>query len=351
MENGDVRAESPAEAMRRMAGGFAMTQVLHAAAQSGIADELGDDARSVNDLAGALGLDAGALERFLRMMVVLDLLVQEDIRVFRLSAVGQLLRADHPESMRDRILYIGAINYPAASAALHAVQTGEPAFDHVFGKSFFGYLAEQPALGGFFNGLMKRGVQGRASGIMQVYDFSRARHIVDIGGGNGALLSAILAQAPTSIGTVFDVAGVVAEARTRLTGTEVGRRIDLVEGDLFRGGYPKGADLYLLSNIIHDWNDALAETILRHCVSAMPRGGSLMLIEELMPERVADSPATIANDYSMLLLTGGQERSEAQYRALLDRSGLQVSAVIPFSIESDDNRRKGNWALLDCRAK
>lgn len=346
-----VKTQSPAQVMRRMAGGFAMTQVLHVAAQSGIADELRDEARSLNDLAAALDLDARALERFLRMMVVLDLLVQEDVRVFRLSAVGQLLRADHPESMRNRILYIGAISYPAASAALHSVQTGEPAFDHVFGRTFFDYLAEQPALGGLFNGLMKHAVHGRISGILQAYDFSRARRIVDIGGGNGALLSAILAQAPASTGAVFDTADVVAEARTRLAGTEVGQRIDLVKGDLFRGRYPQGADLYLLSNIIHDWNDAKAETILRHCVSAMPRGSSLVLIEELMPERVTDSPATIANDYSMLILTGGEERTEAQYRALLDRSGLLVSSTIPFSVESDDNRRKGNWALLDCRAK
>jgi O-methyltransferase domain/Dimerisation domain len=346
-----VKARSPAQAMHRMAGGFAMTQVLHVAAQSGIADELGDEARSVNDVAAALDLDAHSLERFLRMMVVLDLLVQEDVRLFRLSAVGQLLRADHPESMRDRILYIGAISYPAASAALHSVRTGEPAFDHVFGRRFFDYLAEQPALGGLFNGLMKQGVHGRISSILQAYDFSRARRIVDIGGGNGALLSAVLVQAPALTGSVFDTAGVVAETRARLAGTELSRRIDLVEDDLFRGGYPQGADLYLLSNIIHDWNDAQAETILHPCVSAMPRDSSLLLIEELMPERVTDCPATIANDYSMLILTGGEERSEAQYRVLLDHSGLLVSSIIPFSVESEDSRHKGNWALLDCCVK
>jgi hypothetical protein len=351
IDENTVKAPSPAQVMHRMAGGFAMTQVLHVAAQSGIADELRDDARSVNDLAVALDLDACALERFLRMMVVLDLLVQEDVRVFRLSAVGQLLRADHPDSVRDRILYIGAINYPTASAALHSVRTGEPAFDHVFGRPLFDYLAQQPALGRLFNDLMKQGVDVRVSGILHAYDFSRARHIVDIGGGNGALLSTVLAQAPTSTGTLFDTADVVAEALTRLAGTEVGHRIDLVEGDLFRGRYPQGADLYLLSNIIHDWNDARAETILRHCATAMPDGSSLVLIEELMPDWVIDSPATIANDYSMLILMGGKERTEAQYRALLERAGLLISEIIPFSVDSNDNRRKGNWALLDCRAK
>jgi ubiquinone/menaquinone biosynthesis C-methylase UbiE len=344
-------AESPVQAIRRMAGGFAMTQVLHAAARAGIADALGDNARSAAELASALKLHPQALERFLRMMVVLDLLVQESSTGFRLSATGQLLRADHPASMRDRILYIGAINYPVAGAALHAVRTGEPAFDHVFGKPFFNHLAERPELGGFFNDLMKRGVDDRVAGIVQARDFSRAGHIVDIGGGNGALLSAILAQAPQSRGVIFDTAAVIAQARERLEGTAVRQRIDLIEGDLFRGGYPQGADLYLLSNIIHDWSDAQAETILRHCVSAMPSGGKLVLIEELMPERVADSPATIANDYSMLLLTGGQERTEAQYRALLGRSGLTLRTVTPFAIETCEDRRKGNWALLECNAR
>jgi hypothetical protein len=346
-----VKARSPAQTMRQMAGGFAMTQVLHAAAQSGIADELRDEARNVEHLAGALKLDPHALERFLRMMVVLELLVQQDTGVFSLSALGQLLRADHPESMRDRILFIGAVNYPAASAVLHSVRTGQPAFDHVFGMPFFDYLAGQPALGGLFNGLMKQGVYDRISSILQVYDFSQARRIVDIGGGNGALLSSVLTQVPSSAGAIFDTASVIAEARTRLAETELARRVDLVEGDLFEGGYPQGADLYLLSNVIHDWNDAQAETILRHCVSAMPPCGSLMLIEELMPERVADSPATIANDYSMLILTGGRERSEAHYRALLDRSGMLIASIIPVSVKSADSIRVGNWALLMCRAK
>jgi hypothetical protein len=346
-----VKDQSPAETMLRMAGGFAITQVLHAAAQSSIADALSDDARSVNELAETLSLDVHALDRFLRMMVVLGLLVQEEYRVFRLSAVGQLLRADHPNSMRNRILYIGAISYPTASAALHSIQTGKPAFDHIFGRSFFDHLAEQPMLGGLFNGLMKQGILGRVSGILNAYDFSCARHIVDIGGGNGTLLSSILAQAPSSTGTIFDTVGVIAEAGSCLAGTEVGQRIGLVDGDLFRGTYPRGADLYLLSNIIHDWNDEQAETILRNCVLAMQRDSSLLLIEELMPEMVSDSSKTIANDYSMLLLTGGKERTEAQYRSILDKSGLMVASIRPFAAESNNYRHKENWVLLECRLK
>jgi hypothetical protein len=346
-----VIKESPAQAIRRMAGGFAMTQVLHTAVQAGIADALGDTTLSAADLAHSLKLDAQALERFLRMMVVLDLLIQEGSTSFRLSQAGQLLRLDHPESMRDRVLYVGAINYPVTGAALHSLQTGAPAFDHIFGKPFFGHLAEHPSLSGMFNRLMQRAVHDRTLGITQAYDFSGARHIVDIGGGNGALLSAILTRAPQSIGTIFDTDGVIAQARSLLSGTEQGSRIEFKKGDLFAGDYPRDADLYLLSNIIHDWNDALAEEILRHCVSAMSHHSTLMLIEEIMPDRVADSPATIANDYSMLLLTGGRERTEVQYRELLSRSGLLPVATVPFAVQGEDNKRRGSWSLLECRAK
>lgn len=349
--NASLRSESPADAVKRMAGGFAMTQVLHTAVQAGVADFMGDRECTADEIAEALHLDARALERFLRMMVVLDLLVQARPEHYSLSAAGQLLRADHPESMRERIVYIGAINYPVAAAAIHSLRTGETAFDHVFGKSFFDYLAQQPALGRAFNGLMQQGIEARAAGVLTAFDFSKARHIVDLGGGNGSLLSAILATSANSIGTLFDLPAVIEEARQRLSGTAVGARVEFVEGDLFLGPYPAGADVYILSNIVHDWNDADAETILRHCATALRgSGGELLLIEETLPETVLDSPSTVANDYSMLLLTGGLERSRAQYCALLERSGLALTRVSPFTLRQNDSRRQGHWTLLHCHA-
>lgn len=345
------RSESPAEAVTRMAGGFAMTQVLHTAVQAGVADFMGDRECTADEISAALHLDAHALERFLRMMVVLDLLVQAGVARYRLSAAGQLLRADHPQSMRERIVYIGAINYPVAGAAMHSLRTGETAFDHVFGKPFFDHLAKQPELGRAFNGLMQRGIEARVTGVLSAFDFSAARHIVDLGGGNGALLSAILSSSPQSTGALFDLPSVIGEARQRLGELVAGGRVEFIEGDLFLGPYPAGADLYILSNIIHDWNDPKAETILRHCAEAM-RGsrGELLLIEETLPETVLDSPSTVANDYSMLLLTGGLERTQAQYATLLERSGLSLTRVSPFALRQTDSRRKGRWAILHCHA-
>lgn len=345
-----AEGESPAEALARMAGGFAMTQVLYTSVQAGIADFLGDRECNAAEIAAALHLDAPSLERFLRMMVVLDLAVQVDLDRFRLSAAGHLLRGNHPQSMRERVNYIGAVNYSVASAAIHTLRTGKTAFEHVFGMPFFDYLAQRPELGDAFNGLMQRGVEARVARILDSYDFSKARHIVDLGGGNGALLSVILAKSNESTGVVFDLPAVVAQARDNLRSHTTGSRVDFVEGDLFNGPYPAGADLYILSNIIHDWTDARAETILRHCRQAMLPNSELIIVEEIRPPYVLDSPSTAANDYSMLLLTGGLERSEAQFRTLIEHCGLKLSKITPFQLHTNDSRRKGNWALLHCHA-
>jgi SAM-dependent methyltransferase len=338
--------ESPMAAVLRMLGGFAMTQVVHTAVRVGIPDRLGEGSRAAAELATELGLHADALERFLRMMAVLGLVYQVDERRFRLSEAGQLLRSAHPQSLSERALYVGTVNYPTAAAAPHALRTGEPAFDHVFGEPFFDYLAHEPTMARAFQGLMQRAAEQRIAGILDAYDFSGARHIVDLGGGNGTLLAAILERAPHARGTVVDMAPVVAQSRERLRGSPVAERIEAVEGDLMAGGFPAGADIYILSNIIHDWHDGVAERILRHCAAAMAPTSTLILVEELMPARVLDSPSTVANDYSMLLLTGGRERSEAEYRQLARRSGLRVSEVIPFA--AHNGMRKGNWALVCC---
>jgi len=348
-ERAESGPDSPAEVVRRLAGGFSTTQILNTAARLDIAAQLADGPRSSVELARILPANPRALHRFLRMMVVLELLVEESDGSFGLSASGQLLRSDHPESLRDRILYIGAVNYPTAQAMLHSVQTGGPAFDHVFGESFFGHFARRPELGALFNRLMSQNAGGRVAGILGAWDFSGAGTIVDIGGGKGALLAAILEANPRAAGILFDTPEVIAEARTSLAGTDAGRRIDMVPGDLFRGPFPEGCDLYLLSHIIHDWDDARAKRILGHCRAAVQPDGRLLLIEEIMPARAADSPSTIANDFSMLLLTGGKERTEPEYRRLLESAGFRLVGITPFALRDASKNRKGNLAVLESR--
>lgn len=327
-----------------------MTQVLHTAALAGIPDRMADRTCTAAGLAADLRLNADALERFLRMMVVLDLLVEEGQREFRLSEAGHLLRSDHPRSLRERVLYIGAVNYPVAGAAIQSLQSGGTAFEHVFGMPFFEYLGRRPDIGQAFNGLMQQGVETRIRGVLAAFDFSQARRIVDIGGGNGSLLSAILETVPDATGEIMDLPPVIAQARDRLASSSVGRRIEFAAGDLFEGPYPEEADLYLLSNILHDWDDERAQSILRRCRHAMGTTAKLLLVEEILPEAALDSPVTVANDYSMLLLTGGRERTELQYRSLLESCGLQLGAVLPFEVPQRNGRRGGNWAVMRCDA-
>lgn len=232
---------------------------------------------------------------------------------------------------------------------LYALQTGKPAFEHVFGTPFFEYLAQQPHLGRIFNHLMGMDVNNRVAGIVEAYDFARVTTIVDVGGGSGALLAAILRANPRAKGIIFDMAPVVADARESLSRTDLNRRIELVEGDLFADPLPPGADLYLLSRIIHDWDDQHAEQILRNCRAAARAESRLLLIEDVMPEHVSDAPATVGSDLTMLLYTGGAERTEPEYRALLAAAGFRLTAVIAFDPTRIYSGRKSNWAILECR--
>ena len=240
---------------------------------------------------------------------------------------------------------MGEINYPTAQQMLHSVKTGRPAFDHVFGVPYFGYLAQRPEIGAIFNRLMCEGINDRVAGIIAAYDFSRIKTIVDVGGGNGTLLTAILNANPHITGILFDTPEVITDARARHIQSSGAQRIEMVHGDIFRGPIAPDGDLYLLSNIIHDWDDHLAEKILCNCRTAVRADSRMLLIEEIMPARVADSPGTISTDFAMLLLTGGKERTEQEYRSLLDIAGFRLFNVIPFETHS---KRKENWAILEC---
>ena len=320
------------------------------AAKLRIADHIGDTPRSAADLAGVVGADPGALHRFLRMLAALNLLKPRKDGRFGLAALGQFLRSDHPQSVHERLIYIAEISYPVAAAMTFSVRTGKPAFDHVFGEPLFDYFAHSPELRAIFSRLMSQSVTDRITGIVRAYDFSRMKTIVDIGGGNGALLSAILTENPGAVGVVFDTPDVIVEARTSLA-PSVARRIDLVGGDIFRGPLPASGDLYVLSNIIHDWDDQAAGQILYNCRAALRTDGRLLLIEEIMPDRVGDAPQTIANDYTMLLLTGGRQRTKREFRELLTAADFQLTSVIRFHLARTATRRRENWAILECKPR
>ncbi|ABB23644.1 hydroxyneurosporene-O-methyltransferase [Pelodictyon luteolum DSM 273] len=342
-------SKTPYEVLREMSGGFMLTQLLYTAVKLRIVDHLHAGIITVPELSAILDADVSALNRFLRMLVVINILVQREDGCFEVSALGELLRHDHPDSLSNRIHYIGEVSYPAAQGISYAVQTGEPGFDHVFGMSFFDYFSHNPHLGTLFNELMRQGVADRVANVVQTYDFSGYGSVVDVGGGNGAL-AAVLAEAYSDISaTVFDAPAVIEEARRYFAEKGLSEQCQVVAGDFFLDPVPNGAHLYVLSNIIHDWDDQKALSVLENCRAAMDSGSVLLIIEQIMPEKALDAPVTVASDVSMLLLLRGRERTEMEYDNLLARAGLRMTKVYPFEQSKVYSGRKSNWAVIESR--
>ncbi len=338
----------PADILRDMAGGFVSSQVLHTAVVLGLPDHLADRVVPVRRLATLAGAKLSPLRRFLRMMTVLGLVEERGSDRFALSPLGNLLRTDHPASHRDRIRYIGKVVLPASMGMTHAVRTGSPAFDKIFGEPFFAYLGRDREAGSLFNEMMRQSVDDRISGILDAYDFGAIGSLLDVGGGSGALVDAILRRSPGPTGAVFDARAVVAEARLRFRKSGLTRRTSTVAGDFFVDAVPEGYDLYILSHIIHDWDDERSIRILRNCRAAMKKGSRLLVIEGLLPKASTTAPATVAMDFSMLMLTGGRERTATEYRKLFKAAGLRLTRTLPFRPGRLSNGRLANWAILEC---
>ena len=301
-------------------------QLIYLAVKLGIADHLRDGARSSAILAQITHVHGPSLHRVLRGMVMLGLLREEPNHAFALTPLGTLLQQDHPESLYDDALITGEL-YPAWCRLLQTVQTGATAFNAVFGSGLFTYFAADPTLTASFNRHMARMTRAIATAVIAAYDFAGAETIIDIGGGYGTLLLPILLHYPTARGVLFDLPGVVASAREQLASDPARARCTCVPGDFFVA-VPDGGDVYLLEVVIHDWDDAAATRILMNCARAMHDQSRLVLIERLLPERTLDDPAAIHGDLNMLVLTGGHERTLAEYQQLLAAAGLKLARRI-----------------------
>jgi SAM-dependent methyltransferase len=212
-----------------------------------------------------------------------------------------------------------------------SVKTGEPAFQRVHGEDLFSYLAGHPDDAAVFDEAMRFVSTGVLTGLVQAYDFSRYATVVDVGGGTGALLAAILKSNPKTGGVLLDRAEVLAGADGVLAAAGVADRCERVAGDFFEA-VPDSGDLYVLSNIIHDWDDDAAVRILSTCRRAMHEDGRLLIVELVLPDGREPSMAKLA-DLEMLVLTpGGRQRSTSEYGQLLDQAGLRLSDAVPATM-------------------
>ena len=314
--------------LARLVDGYLTTQLLYVAAKLGVADVLADGPRTGREVAAAVGADPDALTRMLRGLVLEDVLAEDGDGRFALTAVGEGLREGVPGSQRGAILVRGEVYWSAAAGMLRTAIDGGTAFEHVHGERFFEHLAADPEREAAFQASMADRARREAADVVAVYDFAGLRELVDVGGGSGVLLEAILRATPGLRGVLIDRPEAVERAGARLAAAGLDGLAECVAGDFF-DAVPPGADAYLLSRVLHDWDDADARRILATCRAAMPAGARLLLVEAIVPERAHDAPEAIRMDLHMLMLLRARERTEAQFRELLAGAGFDLRRVVP----------------------
>lgn len=317
----------PSVELLTMITGHWRAQAIHAAAKLGIADVLRDGPKSAAAIAAAVGAHPGALSRLLRALASVGVFTQGKDGRFDLTPMAELLRSDKEGTLRSLALSICGAQYAAWASALYSVQTGRPAFDHVYGLPFFEHLAKDPEASKAFNDAMTNQSRMAHSAVAASFDFSQFKRIVDVGGGNGALLELILQNNPEVTGVLFDQPHVVEGARERLAGTEVASRCEIVGGSFFEA-VPSGGDAYLMAMVIHDWDDEQACQILKNCRRVMGPEARLLLSELVIPPGNSAFFGKLL-DLDMLVNLGGKERTEAEYRDLLRASGFHLNDIVP----------------------
>jgi O-methyltransferase domain/Dimerisation domain len=328
----DPSNEPPETTLLRLIGGYRVTQALYVVTKLGIPDALSAGPRDASSLAAEAGVQPNHLYRILRALSSIGVLSTDERVRFGLTEVGKLL-ASHPQgSMAMTSIFAGEEPYRAWGDLLHCVRTGDTAFDHVYGVGHFEYLAQHPEASATFNKLMAWSVQ-IAGDPLEGYDLGHHKLLVDVGGGNGTLIASALRAHPELRGILFDQAAALAGAAAVLQASEVADRCEVRTGSAF-DAVPPGGDVYVMSRVLHDWPDEKALLLLANCRKVMSTGDVLLLVEGVLPEDGV-SPARLWLDLVMMVMTGGRERTKADWQSLLGRAGFSLTAVRPSRPNQD----------------
>lgn len=304
------------------------SQAIEVAAELGIADELAVGPLTGDELAQRVGADPDALRRLMRALISRGVFRQLGDGTYALNPLADTLRADAPVSMAGAALFYGSVQHREHWSMLpQSIRTGSASIPLLRGKGFFDYLDDDAELARLFNAAMTSISELAQDSIVAAYDFTRCREIVDVGGGHGRLLAAILSAAPAARGVLYDLPDVVAAAPELLSKLVVAERVRIDQGSFFES-VPAGADTYVLKNIIHDWPDDDAAAILRNVRAAMGAKATILLVELVIPEHDRDFIGKWA-DLEMLLGVDGRERTAEEYRTLLARCGFTMTRVVP----------------------
>jgi hypothetical protein len=315
-----------------LATGYFTARAVYVAARLGIADLLAGRTRDADDLARATDTHAPTLYRFLRALAAAGVLEHTADDRFALTAVGGALRADAPDSVRAGVLmFHHPMFWRSWEELLYSVRTGRPALDQVFGQPVFEYLATTPDAAAAYDGGMTGLNKALIPAIVAAGDFTRFDVIVDVAGGHGSLLAAVLAAAPRARGVLVDLPHVTAVARRTFAERGLADRTEVVTGSMFES-VPAGGDAYVLKWILHDWDDAACVSILGNVRAAIRPEGRLLIVDRVLPERAAASLAlrtAMMADLLMLVHLTGRERTEREFRGLLEASGFRLERVLP----------------------
>jgi O-methyltransferase domain/Dimerisation domain len=326
-----MEALPPPAQMNRMLTGYWISQALYVAAKVGIADLLMAGPRSADDLAQVTKTHAPSLFRLLRALASVGVFAEDGQGRFSLTPLADCLRSDVPGSQRALAIMCGEEHYRAWGELLYSVQTGKTAFDKVYGMPVFDFLSKNPEQAKVFDAAMV-GVHGRETAAMlDTYDFSGIGTLADIGGGNGSLLTTVLKKHPAMRGILYDLPGVTERARGSLAAAGLADRCTVVGGNFFES-VPAGADAYLMRHIIHDWDDEKATKILQNVHRAMGKDGRLLVVEGVIPPGNDPSFGKLL-DLTMLVIPGGKERTEEEYRRLFGAGGFHLTRIVPTSAE------------------
>jgi hypothetical protein len=305
-----------------------VSATLYTAASLGLADHLAAGPKSAAELAAVTGTHAPTLHRLMRTLAGLGILSEQQEQRFALTTLGEALKTGAPGCARSTLLAFGGQAFWRSwEGMLHSVQTGETGFEKIHGVPVFDYLAQHPEQAAHFSEAMVGFHGAEPPAVAAAYDFSGFRTVVDVGGATGNMLAAVLSRHAGPRGVLFDRPHVVRDALPLLKAHGVESRVAIEEGNFFEA-VPAGGDAYVLSHVIHDWNEDQCLTILGHCREAIKPDGRLLIVETVLP--TGDTPHQgKVQDMVMLVVPGGQERTEAEYVTLLEKARFRLNRVVP----------------------
>jgi hypothetical protein len=334
-------APSPDHVLIQLLTGAWAMQAVAAACKLGIPDIIGGDAKPADDVAGKAKTDAGATYRLMRALASLGVLERRADGRFANTAVGDLLREDAAGGLK--YMFKGEtdhVHWQSWERVVDAVKTGLPRPKAVFGMPAFEYYGKNVEEGEQFGRAMQNVSNFAAAAVLEAYDFSGVRTIMDVGGGNGSMALAILRSHPEMKGKVVDLPYIEPQAKQTIQAAGAAGRCEFQPCDFFQN-VPPGADLHVLKFILHDWNDEECVQILRHSREALNPGGRVLIVEMLVPEEIRPDFVMLM-DLNMLVMTGGRERTAKEFEKILNDAGFGMTRVIPT---------KSPFALVEARPR